>query len=318
MALFSEATHKGEECAPAATSSKIQLTAAEKREAKKLVAQLMEDYKVEFKSLTDLTHDPEYHDDPNPARIDYIVQHFNPAALRPIVVSERGDGIRRIVNGRHTTQALIKLGYTQGPTLTLRGLTSRQEAAIMLTIQDQKAHKALTKKASFAARVTAKESGAVALDRIFKRQGFAVNSTNGDKYPVQGLEKYERAFAFDKGDSLERAMCRAKLAWPRVTIPGNHVLALAAICNVAGGTLNDDHMTDTLRGGPDGTLTPNAWTQQIFERGSLNKRVVPHSLARAFCVAYSKGKKNRRLDTTAIADALEGLLTSKRVAKRQK
>lgn len=293
---------------------KFKLTAAEQREAGKLAADL-KDILPKMKSLAGLTHDPSYHDDADPKRVKYIVEHYVAYAVRPILVSIRRDTAlfnkpisgRYIVNGRHTTEALIQKGLTEGPVVEVEGLTVRQEAALYLVIQDQKGNKKLSKKASFPAQVAAGERDATALNAILKRQGFAINSTQG-KFPVQGLDKYIAAFDLDRGASLERAMCRCKTAWPplpkvRVSIPGNHVLAVAAICNVAGGKIDDDVLTTTLS-----KFTPKQWTAAVIEKhGSVNKRAMPFYLAELICSVYSHGKQ-KRLDQAWVTDGLTEIL----------
>lgn len=305
---------------------KFKLTASEMRDAERLAAEL-KDILPKMKSLVGLTHDPSYHDDPDPKRVAHIVENYTPYAVRPILVSIRRDTAlhnkpiigRYIINGRHTTEGLIQKGLVEGPIVEVEGLTVRQEAALYLKIQDQKGNKKLSKKASFPAQVKAGERDAVELNKIFKDQGFAVNSTQG-KFPVQGLDKYIAAFNMDRGDSLKLAMCRAKNAWPplpkvRVSIPGNHILALTAIFHVASGKVDADHMTAVLN-----KYKPSQWTQAVIDkRGTVNKRAMPFYLALLICEEYSHGKTAaKRLDTEGIKDGLAEMLTPPKNAKAKR
>lgn len=298
----------------------MKITAAEKAKAERLYDDFEKIYNVRMLPFAGLQIDNDYHDDEDPSRVQYIVDNFTIPAVNPIIVSVRADKSRFIVNGRHTQKAMALKGYLKGPQIELKGLSVRDEAALMLVIQDRKGHKTLTPKASFSAEVKSGASEAVAMNTIFTRQGFAVKRAQG-KFPVQGLGAYKTAYRLDKGKSLELAMCRAKNAWPRVSIPGNHILALSALIHVCGSDNYDaDKLTETMRGGKTGTITPADWTQAVMADkrfGKVSKRFVPYALAVVIAETYSEGCR-KRIDGTWVREALEKLLPNPSPVKKSR
>jgi hypothetical protein len=300
-------------------SKGMKITAAEKAKAERLYDDFEKIYHVQMKPLAGLHVDNNYHDDEDPKRVAYIVANFQIPAVNPIIVSVRANGDRYIVNGRHTHKGLLGVGYLKGPQIELKGLNVREEASLMLAIQDRKSHKTLTPKASFNAEVKSGKGISPALNVIFIRQGFAVNRTQG-KFPVQGLGAYKTAYRLDEGKSLELAMCRAKNAWPRVPIPGNHILALSALIHVCGsGNYDADKLTETLRGGKSGTLIPNDWTQSVISDkrfGKISKRFVPYGLAVVIAEECSKSGRSKRIDGTWVLEGLDKLLPNPSPVKK--
>lgn len=174
------------------------------------------------------------------ARVAEIAPQFDANKVGTIVVSQRRDGTKIVLDGQTRTAAKAQAGSAGDVHAQIfTGLTLEDEAAMFLGYNNTKVVSALDK---FLVRVTEGDHVAVEINRIVRHHGWQVvkGGGNGSVQAVAALEKAYMKAGANGSQLLDVVMATLTKAWGREFAAGNASLigGLAEIFNRYGDAID--------------------------------------------------------------------------------
>jgi uncharacterized coiled-coil protein SlyX len=123
-----------------------------------------------------------------------VSEGFNPALVGTLIVSERRNGNKHIIDGQTRWMAMKDRGLPGAPCLIYEGLTMQQEARLFADLQTQR--RGMRTYDRFRAQLVAKEPLAVGISRVVQEQGFDLSATE-TSYTMRAIAALERAYRVD-------------------------------------------------------------------------------------------------------------------------
>lgn len=131
-----------------------------------------------------------------------VRDQFNPALVGTLVVSERRNGSKWIIDGQTRWAAMCEQGWEAGvdesgrviggaPCLIYEGLTKQQEAELFALLQTQR--RGMRTYHRFRAELVAKDKNAVGLAKVVTAAGFELG-VNETRNTLQSIAALERAY----------------------------------------------------------------------------------------------------------------------------
>jgi Family of unknown function (DUF6551) len=157
--------------------------------------------------------------------VDRIADHFDPALVGTLCVSERSATKYALIDGQTRAEGMKRVGLAVAPCIVYEGLTRAQEAALFSKFQTER--RGMTSASRFKAQVIANDPSAVAIDKIVREQGYEIDtnlSNPGALRAVAALEKvyrgmYDRRYKGGEHtdpELLNDVLMILRAAWPRL------------------------------------------------------------------------------------------------------
>ena len=207
-------------------------------------------------------------------RVEELAKTYNPDRVGTIIVSERPDGSRVVIDGQTRLAAKRKVG-ANGPVhaQVYTGLTIEQEASMFLDYNNSKPVSALDK---FLVRVTEGDPVANQISSILANHGWQVRKGGGHA-SIQAVGALERAYTRGAGVGpvvIDRIMGAITTAWGHDFAGTNASLigGLAELLLRYGDDVNQDKLIREMQATSPRTLLGRA-------RGMKEARVFNESLA---------------------------------------
>jgi hypothetical protein len=214
--------------------------------------------------------------------VDKHVNTFDPDKLGVPIVSMRPDGTYVVIDGQNRLEICRRVGWGDQDIQcrVFRGLTKAQEAVLFLGHNDNRQVGSFHK---FAARITAGDPDAVAINNIVIKAGWELSYFVADKRiaAVSSLEAIWKATRPDptgyRGTTLETTLSIATEAWGHSADAANGQLlrGIGAVVNRYGTLLDTAALTRKLaqhRGGAMGLLADGRGLQN-FAGGTVGSCV---------------------------------------------
>lgn len=210
--------------------------------------------------------------------VEKRVADFDPDKLGVPTVSEREDGTFVWLDGQNRGELCRRAGWGDQSIecRVFKGLTKGQEAALFLGLNDNRRVSAFSR---FAARITAGDPDAVAINRIVTESGWEISDQPGDRKigAVVSLERIWHGAPQDdtgyRGATLKLTLRLIAEAWGfgQDGVNGNVLLGLGLVCNRYGTSLDVTSLVKRLssyRGKAPGVLG-DARGLKAFRGGTL-------------------------------------------------
>ena len=165
-------------------------------------------YRFEIVALQELEVDARYQR-PLTTFWKTVSEKFNPALVGTLIVSERGDGSKHIIDGQTRWKAMDDQGLPGAPCLIYEGLTMQQEAELFALLQTQR--RGMRTYDRFRAQLVAKNPMAVGISRVVQDSGFDL-STRETPNTMQAIAALERAYRIDP-DHLADVLTVIRNVW---------------------------------------------------------------------------------------------------------
>lgn len=119
--------------------------------------------------------DPQYQRPISTFHVNRIVRKFDPYILGVLLVSERDDGTRYILDGQHRLEAIRMMGHGEAlvPAMIYRNLSPEREAQMFADLNRLRLY--IPPQYAFRARLMAGDKEAIKLKQIVERYGFHLN-----------------------------------------------------------------------------------------------------------------------------------------------
>jgi hypothetical protein len=248
------------------------------------------DYGVQVQ-IADLNIDPQAQRTLNERRAQKIASRLVPEALGSIIVSQRDDGSRYIVDGQHRWRACALSGVNTLIAEVHHGLTQAQEAMLFL-IKNQESHKPRPID-EFHVGLTGGVLLYVDTDRVLKKHALSLGSTSTNGVgAVSGVlqitERYGAAV-------LDRTLTVAEAAWGRSaeTWDGMLLGGIGVFLGRWGNLIDDVELARKMAG----MGTAAKWRSEILSqssRGGFNNGGTGSRVTTAYRVvvnAWNRGRK---------------------------
>jgi hypothetical protein len=244
-------------------------------------------------SVDDLKIDPEAQRTLNEGRAQRIANNIVPEAIGLIMVSQRDNGEKYIVDGQHRWRACQLAGI---PTIKAEihyGLTQEQEAILFL-IKNRESHKPRPID-EFKVGLTGGVRLFVDTDRVLKKHGLGLGSSSTNSVgAVSGVLRITDRFG---ADVFDRTLTVAEAAWGRTADTWDGML-LGGIGQFLGryGDLIDD--SELARKMMDAGTAPR-WRSEILSmssRGGFNNSGTGSRVTTAYRLVANAWNKGRRAE----------------------
>jgi hypothetical protein len=150
-------------------------------------------YRFELVPLGDLTVDSGYQRPLTPFWVE-VRDNFDPALVGTLIVSERTNGIKSVIDGQTRLKAMGDVGVPAAPCLIYTGLTRGQEAELFAALQRQR--RGMRTYHRFRAELVAKKEQAVGISRIAGEVGFELGREE-KRNTLQSITALEKAYRID-------------------------------------------------------------------------------------------------------------------------
>ncbi|MGM9331304.1 DUF6551 family protein [Streptomyces murinus] len=248
------------------------------------------DYGVQVQ-VTGLSIDPQAQRTLNERRAQKIANRMVSEALGSIIVSQRDDGSRYIVDGQHRWRACVLAGINTVIAEVHHGLTQAQEAMLFL-IKNQESHKPRAID-EFCVGLTGGVLLYVDTDRVLKKHALSLGSTSTNGVgAVSGLLQMTERYG---ADVLDRTLTVAEAAWGRSaeTWDGSLLGGIGMFLGRWGDLIDDEELAKKILG----MGTAAKWRSEIlsqssrggFRSGGTGSRVT--TSYRLFVAAWNKGRR---------------------------
>lgn len=156
--------------------------------------------------------------------VDKIEQHFNPALVGTLCVSERSKTKFAVIDGQTRAEGMRRHGLKEAPCLVFHGLSREQEAELFALFQTER--RGMTSAARFRAQVIAKDPTAVAINEVVEGLGFVIDHNNNDlgalravaavEYVFHGAMAGAKAKKTQNPQLLAQVLETIRAAWPKL------------------------------------------------------------------------------------------------------
>jgi hypothetical protein len=179
---------------------------------------------LEWVAIDTINVDPRYQRPIIASHVRQIIRDFDPDLLGVVLVSEREDGGRYILDGQHRIEAIRTMGHADAliPAMVYKHLSEEREAKIFADLNRKRAR--LGPAYAFRARLMAGDKDALKIKATVERFGFHINylkaipgdapgqwRPEGRLYAVGELEKLVKSYADPL--MLEKVLAVMRDAW---------------------------------------------------------------------------------------------------------
>lgn len=230
---------------------------------------------------TDTLNVDESYQRPLTSFVKRIEKNFDPALLGTLVVSERADGTRMVVDGWTRKVGAERRGVKELPCIVYSGLTQPQEAALFAKLQKER--RGIASYHRFRAAVVAGEEEAVQIQRLANECGYELGTDAGKQISaVAALENVYRR----EPTLLERVLVIFREGWQDKYMPTGSMLRGMGYFLDRNNDVDDERLARRLS-----VVTP----------GELNKRAS----------ALKEGMGHGGTQDRYMAGAIEGIYRSR-------
>lgn len=256
---------------------------------------LVQRYTTKLSVLT-LTVDPSYQRVLNIPWVRKKAKEFNEALLGVVVVSQRSDGRRLIMDGQQrvgiikTVMELRGLPDFEIDCLVHVGLTPSEEAEMFLGLNDDKA---VQPGDIFRARITAGYPDALDIQRIVNDLGLVIDYRSpSNPLAVRAISSVQHIYNNSGGDGLRETLLMARMAWPNEAagMSGDLILGIGMFI-AKHRSMDPDRLLTTLK-----KVTP----VRLLQQARADRDIIGGSTGA--CVAvniarlYNKGLRSRQVE----------------------
>lgn len=140
-----------------------------------------------------------------------VSDDFNPALVGTLIVSERSNGTKSIIDGQTRWEAMRARGMPGAPCLIYEGLSRAQEADLFADLQTRR--RGMRTYHRFRAQLVAKQPMQVAIAKVVTGAGFELGVQETPN-TLQSIAALERAFKVDKnGEHLADVLAVIREVW---------------------------------------------------------------------------------------------------------
>ena len=162
--------------------------------------------------------------------MESLKNSFDVRKVGAVIVSERSDGSRYILDGQHRIFGAQGCGFDGGiPAIVHRGLTLAEEAELFLALNSNKAVPLMEK---FKTRVTAGDKQASAVNHIVEDEGFSVGQAARSDHSISAVAQLEAIYRNSGHRALRYTLQVIREAWQPLSVQARSARILAAVSTV--------------------------------------------------------------------------------------
>lgn len=124
-----------------------------------------------------------------------VHEDFNPALVGTLIVSEKSDGTKNVIDGQTRLTAMREQGLLVAPCLVYERLSQSQEARLFSDLQTKR--RAMRSYDRFRAQMVAKEPAALEIAKIVKAIGFELDVEEVPGKTIKAIAALEKAYRVD-------------------------------------------------------------------------------------------------------------------------
>lgn len=225
-----------------------------------------------------------------------IVREYDPAKVNQIIVSQRSDRTKYIIDGAHTVRAVIAKegGTARLSAKVFLGLTREEEAEMFLSFNQQK--KPMLKGDMLKSRVAFGDKVACEYVRLLDKSGIPWTYSSLNKHKVgigrafNAHDTGERVFKKYGADIFSKALYILKMTSDITCYEGKLLAGIAFILSKA--DVDMERMIRVINGQPKTT-----WVREAREYLSSigGRQSAETAYGKAIAVAYNKGLRKGRI-----------------------
>lgn len=179
---------------------------------------------------TDLKVDPRAQRAMDDRHMESLKSSFDVRKVGAVIVSERTDGSRYILDGQHRIYGAQGCGFDGGiPAIVHRGLTLAEEAELFLALNSNKTVPLMEK---FKTRVTAGDKQAAAVNHIVEDEGFSIGNSKNSDYSISAVAQLETIYRTNGYRALKYTLQVIREAWQPLSVQARSARILAAVSTV--------------------------------------------------------------------------------------
>jgi hypothetical protein len=260
--------------------------------------------------VADLIVDPRYQRELNIRRVRRDSEQFDPMVFGMLLISQRSDMTKVILDGQHRKAMLILMGWEDQlvPCFVYRGLSLEDEAKIFRMTNERRVRP--TSIDLFRARVVEKDPVATDITSILSGHGLRV-TTGGEKNSFAAVAAAQRVYT-DSGRDVFRNAIAIMASHPnrgndRNTVSGDLLVGLGMVLVEYGQEMHLDRLQRQFCSESPTALIGRARAAKAAIGGEMSL-----NLATQLVNLYNKGLRNGRLEDLSRRPWRRNLLKAER------
>jgi hypothetical protein len=251
----------------------------------------------QYERVSELTVDQRYQRSLNIRRVKKIANEFDPYSVGMLIVSDRGDGTKVVLDGQTRRAALMQMGWEDQmvPCYVYVGLSVEEEARIFRTLNQDRARP--TAIDLFRARVVERDPGALDMQASLSANGLRVAS-NTEAGTFRAIAAADRVYR-DSGRSIFRAVISTiHAAWPSyddpMSVSSDMVTGLGLVLAEYENDVDLSRLVKVLAQDTPANLVGKARTLRASLGGTMGS-----CMAQVIVHSYNKQQRTKRLQEWA-------------------
>lgn len=205
--------------------------------------------------------------------IEFIGANFNPLAFGSVIIGERENGSRYIVDGQQRTGGAKKAGYKHVPCMIFKSEGKEQEAKLFRFLNQFR--KTVSIVDIFRASIIEGEPEAVSIDAAVRKAGFkvALRSNMGTKWPyISSVEQLRYIHKRSGPEALYDTLLTIGNLWPGQSeaLRRESVRGMYLLLDSFGATMDFDRLTEKMKGQSMAYILNQASIEKSREKGRGN------------------------------------------------
>lgn len=243
--------------------------------------------------VSELITDSRFQRPINTNRVRKIAAEFDPYAVGMLIVSERIDGTKIILDGQHRKQALVNMGWSDQlvPCFVYQNLDVEDEARIFRIMNENRVRP--TPIDLFRTRMVERDPQAIDITRILHSAGMRVAHGKGAGY-FKAISAAQRVYRDSGRDIFQEVITIIAKAWPSRDDPwavsADMLLGLGSVLAEYEGEIDRERLALVLSRQVPSNLVAKAKALRSTFQGSMAT-----CMAMAIVAAYNQGQRRRRI-----------------------